>query len=145
MDQTFVSGLGNIYVNEALFVSKILPFRPCSSLTDNEFRKLILNIRKILNLGHTFAHAYEASLGYSKKLNHGEAVILGIISVTKFSLQNNFLSKNDYEKILSHIHELKLNYNSIAAASEGTERINFTTQQGSIHIPINRLTKMLEN
>ena len=29
---------------------------------------------------HTFAHAYEASLGYSKKLNHGEAVILGINS-----------------------------------------------------------------
>ena len=34
-------------------------------------------LRKILNFGHTFAHAYEASLGYSKKLNHGEAVILG--------------------------------------------------------------------
>ena len=35
-------------------------------------------LRKILNFGHTFAHAYEATLGYSKKLNHGEAVILGI-------------------------------------------------------------------
>ena len=42
--------------------------------------------RKILNFGHTFAHAYEATLGYSKKLNHGEAVILGIISALKFSL-----------------------------------------------------------
>ena len=38
------------------------------------------NLRKILNLGHTFGHAYEASNGYSKNLNHGEAVILGIIS-----------------------------------------------------------------
>ena len=37
-------------------------------------------LRKILNFGHTFAHAYEASLGYSKKLNHGEAVILGMKS-----------------------------------------------------------------
>ena len=27
MDQTFVSGLGNIYVNEALFMSKIHPLR----------------------------------------------------------------------------------------------------------------------
>ena len=36
------------------------------------------NLRKILNFGHTFAHAYEAALGYSKKLNHGEAVILGM-------------------------------------------------------------------
>ena len=33
------------------------------------------NFRKILNLGHTFAHAYESALGYSKKLNHGEAVV----------------------------------------------------------------------
>ena len=27
MDQTFVSGLGNIYVNEALFLSKIHPLK----------------------------------------------------------------------------------------------------------------------
>ena len=27
MDQTFISGLGNIYVNEALFMSKIKPLR----------------------------------------------------------------------------------------------------------------------
>ena len=33
------------------------------------------NLRKVLNFGHTFAHAYEAALGYSIKLNHGEAVI----------------------------------------------------------------------
>ena len=26
-----------------------------------------MGIRKILNFGHTFAHAYEATLGYSKK------------------------------------------------------------------------------
>jgi len=69
------------------------------------------NIRKVLNLGHTFAHAYEASLNYSKKLNHGEAVILGIISVIKFSLKNNNLLKRDSEKILNHIQKLKLSYN----------------------------------
>ena len=28
------------------------------------------NLRKILNLGHTFAHAYEAALSYSKKLRN---------------------------------------------------------------------------
>ena len=50
------------------------------------------NLRKVLNLGHTFAHAYEATLRYSKKLNHGEAVILGITSATKFSLENKLSS-----------------------------------------------------
>ena len=34
------------------------------------------NLRKTLNFGHTFAHAFEATMGYSKKLNHGEAVLL---------------------------------------------------------------------
>ena len=60
-------------------------------------------LRKILNFGHTFAHAYEASLGYSKKLNHGEAVILGMKSALNFSLKNNLLKKNDYNSIEKHI------------------------------------------
>jgi 3-dehydroquinate synthase/shikimate kinase/3-dehydroquinate synthase len=69
------------------------------------------NIRKILNLGHTFAHAYEATLSYSKKLNHGEAVILGIISSAKFSLENNILIKKDYKKIINHISHLEIPLN----------------------------------
>jgi len=48
MDQTFVSGLGNIYVNEVLFKSKIYPLRSCAKLNKNEIRILILNIKKIL-------------------------------------------------------------------------------------------------
>jgi len=66
------------------------------------------NLRKILNFGHTFAHAYEATLNYSKKLNHGEAVILGIISASKFSLKNNLLSKNEFEIIENHLIKLNL-------------------------------------
>jgi len=48
MDQTFVSGLGNIYVNEALFMSKIKPMRACDSLNKKEIKNLILNIKKVL-------------------------------------------------------------------------------------------------
>ena len=66
------------------------------------------NLRKVLNFGHTFAHAYEASLGYSKKLNHGEAVLLGIDSALKFSLNNNLLSKVDYNNISEHLIKSKL-------------------------------------
>ena len=69
------------------------------------------NLRKILNLGHTFAHAYEATLNYTKKLNHGEAVILGIISSAKFSFQNKILKKIEYNKILDHIQKLKISNN----------------------------------
>ena len=66
------------------------------------------NLRKILNFGHTFAHAFEATLNYSKKLNHGEAVILGIFSASKFSLKNNLLSKNEFKLITDHLNKLKL-------------------------------------
>ncbi len=69
------------------------------------------NLRKILNLGHTFAHAYEAALAYSKKLNHGEAVILGIVSSAKFSLENNILNKKNYEQIINHINNLNIPIN----------------------------------
>ena len=67
------------------------------------------NLRKILNFGHTFAHAYEAAKGYSKKLNHGEAVIIGIVSAVKFSYQLNILSKKNSDKIINHIKSLNLN------------------------------------
>jgi 3-dehydroquinate synthase/shikimate kinase/3-dehydroquinate synthase len=67
-----------------------------------------IGLRKILNFGHTFAHAYEATIGYSKKLNHGEAVILGMQSALSFSLKNNLIQKNDYYSILKHISKLSL-------------------------------------
>ena len=69
------------------------------------------NLRKILNYGHTFAHAYEASMTYSKKLNHGEAVILGIYSSLKFSLENNLINPSDFNFILEHLKKAKLSYN----------------------------------
>tara|TARA_B100000900_G_scaffold359398_1_gene330851 strand:- start:726 stop:1832 length:1107 start_codon:yes stop_codon:yes gene_type:complete len=65
-------------------------------------------LRKILNFGHTFAHAYEASLGYSKKLNHGEAVILGIKTALNFSLKKNYLNKNEYNLLINHLVKCNL-------------------------------------
>tara|TARA_B100001175_G_scaffold190468_1_gene161499 strand:- start:440 stop:1546 length:1107 start_codon:yes stop_codon:yes gene_type:complete len=64
------------------------------------------NLRKILNFGHTFGHSYEASLGYNKKLNHGEAVILGMQTALNFSLKLNILKKKDYILIINHIKKL---------------------------------------
>jgi len=60
-------------------------------------------LRKILNFGHTFAHAFEATLGYSNKLNHGEAVILGIKTALNFSLKNKIINKKEYSLIINHI------------------------------------------
>ena len=69
MDQTFVSGLGNIYVNEALFLSKIKPSRTCNSLNKNEIKNLILNIKKILKFaiskGGSSVRDFQNALGKS--------------------------------------------------------------------------------
>ena len=67
-----------------------------------------MGVRKILNFGHTFAHAYEATLGYSKRLNHGEAVLLGIKTAAKFSLINNILNIKEFNLIENHLHKLNL-------------------------------------
>ena len=48
MDQTFVSGLGNIYVNEALFMTKINPLKACCNLDTKDINQLIKNIKSIL-------------------------------------------------------------------------------------------------
>jgi len=66
------------------------------------------NLRKILNFGHTFAHAYEASLSFSKKLNHGEAVILGMTTALRFSKSNNFLPIKEFKIIINHIESFGL-------------------------------------
>ena len=66
------------------------------------------NLRKILNFGHTFAHAYEASLNFSRKLNHGEAVILGMTTALNFSKSNNFLPSNEFKIISDHIKKFNL-------------------------------------
>ena len=48
MDQKFVSGLGNIYVNEILFYSNVKPTKIVSKLVDFEIKEIIKNTKKIL-------------------------------------------------------------------------------------------------
>ena len=63
------------------------------------------NIRMILNFGHTFAHAIETQNNYSKKINHGEAVIMGMMMATKLSYVKKLCSLNT-------LNQLKQVYNS---------------------------------
>ena len=50
MDQSFVSGLGNIYVNEVLHITKISPLKISNILKDVEIKKLISEIKIILKV-----------------------------------------------------------------------------------------------
>ena len=55
-------------------------------VSDDEFE---VGKRAILNFGHTFAHALENILGYGK-LQHGEAVAIGMILAAKLSPIENY-------------------------------------------------------
>ena len=55
--------------------------------------------RKLLNFGHTVAHAIERYSNY--KTEHSTAVAYGIIYETKISYANGFISINRYNQIIS--------------------------------------------
>ena len=66
------------------------------------------NLRMVLNFGHTFAHGFERGKNYSKKLNHGEAVLLGMMVASEFSNKKKLLSDKDLFLIKKHYENLKL-------------------------------------
>ena len=51
LDQRTLAGLGNIYVDEALWYARLHPLRPARSLNRDELRRLHRAIRKALELG----------------------------------------------------------------------------------------------
>lgn len=48
MDNKIVVGVGNIYANEALFAAGILPTRAANGLSEDECRRLVVEIRAVL-------------------------------------------------------------------------------------------------
>jgi len=60
--------------------------------------KEVTGLRKILNFGHTFAHAFESSSSY--KLDHGKAVILGIVSALILSYHKKLIDEIQLHSML---------------------------------------------
>ncbi len=67
LDQTIISGLGNIYVNEVMFYAKINPLREASSITKEECEHVVKGsdeiIREAIKMGGTTIKSYTSSLG----------------------------------------------------------------------------------
>lgn len=64
--------------------------------------------RKLLNLGHTFAHAIEKESGMA----HGHAVSAGIVLAAKLSVKLSFLKEDEAQMIKNNFKELGLNTES---------------------------------
>ena len=91
------------YIDKSIYKSCIIK----RNVVEKDFKEN--GLRKILNFGHTFGHAYEASLDYSSTLNHGEAVLLGISSASRFSHENKILGINELNLISKHIKKINEN------------------------------------
>ena len=102
------NNIQNILNLKSPFIEKTI-FESCKikkSIVEKDEKEK--NLRKVLNFGHTFGHAYEASLNFSKKLNHGEAVLLGMCSALSFSFDKKLISKFEYDLILNHFRNTNL-------------------------------------
>jgi len=59
--------------------------------------------RALLNLGHTFGHAFEAACGFSERLLHGEAIALGMALAFEFSARRSLLPKAEADRAIAHL------------------------------------------
>jgi 3-dehydroquinate synthase len=59
--------------------------------------------RALLNLGHTFGHALEASAGFGEALKHGEAVAAGMALAFQFSARLGLCSDADAARVVAHL------------------------------------------
>ena len=64
--------------------------------------------RALLNLGHTFGHAFEAACGFSDRLLHGEAVSLGMALAFAFSTKLGLLPAAGAARAIRHLAEVGL-------------------------------------
>ncbi len=79
-----------------------------SKIVSKDFQEK--KLRMILNFGHTFAHAIETESKYTNKINHGEAVLMGILIATTFSVKKNICSIKTLNEILGIYKDNNLNY-----------------------------------
>ena len=67
LDQGIITGIGNIYADEILFLSKINPYTPCNKLKDKDLNNIIKNtkitLEKAIKEGGTTIRSYTSDEG----------------------------------------------------------------------------------
>jgi shikimate kinase/3-dehydroquinate synthase len=64
--------------------------------------------RALLNLGHTFGHAFEAWTGYSDKLLHGEAIAIGMCLAFRLSEDLGICPRGAADRVAAHFKAVGL-------------------------------------
>jgi 3-dehydroquinate synthase len=81
--------------------------------------------RALLNLGHTFGHAFEAAAGFSGRLLHGEAIALGMVLAFAFSAKRGLLPHEEAERVARHLAAVGLptHVSSVPGGIPGADRL----------------------
>ncbi len=94
-----------------------------------------MGIRAILNLGHTFGHAIEASMGYGNWL-HGEAVAAGMVMAIDLSLRHGWVDEQLKQRTVKLLERCSLPVDSPHSMSNddymATMAIDKKTVNGTI-------------
>ena len=75
---------------------------------DDEREEKTSDGRALLNLGHTFAHALEAEVGYGGELLHGEAVAIGLGLAFSLSARLGYCPPEDGARVRAHLASVGL-------------------------------------
>ena len=74
LDQSIITGIGNIYADEILFLSKINPLTKVNLLTDIDLDNIIINTKKVLDKaieeGGTTIRSYTSDLGVTGRFQN---------------------------------------------------------------------------
>jgi 3-dehydroquinate synthase len=81
--------------------------------------------RALLNLGHTFGHAFEAAAGFSDRLLHGEAIALGMALAFEFSARRGLLPSRDVDRVKRHFATIGLptQVSGLPGGAPGVDRL----------------------
>lgn len=99
-DSNFRSEISNLILENIHFKAGIVAGDECESTMRKDSRS-----RKILNFGHTLAHALEKVTDY-KRFKHGEAVGYGMLFAAELSKRLAFLAEKDVNLLNDVLHRV---------------------------------------
>ena len=91
---------------EALTTAIIASCATKARIVESDEREV--GARALLNLGHTFGHAFEAAAGFDGTLLHGEAVAVGIGLAFDLAKDMNLCTGQDTERAKAHLRTIGL-------------------------------------
>jgi 3-dehydroquinate synthase len=101
------------------------------------------DVRALLNLGHTFGHAFETLCGYGDTLVHGEAVAIGMCIAFRLSENLGLCPQGCANRVRAHLSSLGLPTSPKEIDADFTVDALWDAMQGDKKVADGRITFVL--